>query len=54
MESILRHFLWQGGKNEKNKFNLVSWKQVIQCQECGGLGIRSPKLTNLAFGGKIV
>lgn len=54
MESILRHFLWQGGKNEKKKFNLVSWKQVIQRQESEGLGIRSPKLTNLAFGGKIV
>jgi len=33
---------------------LVSWKQVIQCQERGGLGIRSPKLRNLAFRGKIV
>lgn len=54
MERILRHFLWQGGKNEKKKFNLVSWKQVIQQRENKGLGIRSPKLTNLAFGGKIV
>eukprot|EP00253_Pinus_taeda_P036249 PITA_36249 len=54
MVSILRYFLWQDGKNEKKKYNLVSWKQVIQSQEKGGLGIRSPMLTNLAFGGKIV
>jgi len=54
MEVILHQFLWQGGKNDKKKFNLVSWKQVIQSQDRGGLGIRSPKFLNLAFGGKIV
>eukprot|EP00253_Pinus_taeda_P032306 PITA_32306 len=54
MEFILHHFLWQGRKNEKKKYNLINWKQVIQTQEHGGLGIRSPKLLNLAFGGKTV
>jgi len=54
VEAILRHFLWQGGRNERKKYNLINWKQVIQPQEHGGLGIRSPKLLNLAFGGKIV
>eukprot|EP00253_Pinus_taeda_P003821 PITA_03821 len=54
MEVVLHHFLWQGGKNDKKKFNLVSWKQVIQAQDRGGLGIRSPTFLNLAFGGKIV
>lgn len=54
MERVHRHFLWQGGKTDKNKFNLVSWKNIIQSQEKGGLGIRSPKLLNLAFGAKIV
>lgn len=54
MEAILHHFLWQGGKNEIKKYNLVNWKQVIQPQEHGGLGIRSPKLLNLAFFSKIV
>eukprot|EP00253_Pinus_taeda_P022073 PITA_22073 len=42
--------LKSGGKKEKNKFNLVSWKSVIQSPDRGGLGIRSPKLLNLAFG----
>jgi len=41
-------------QNDKNKFNLINWKQVIQPQDRGGLGIRSPKFLNLAFGGKIV
>eukprot|EP00253_Pinus_taeda_P013489 PITA_13489 len=54
MERALRHFLWQGGKTDKKKFNLVSWKNIIQSQEKGGLGIRSPKLLNLALGAKIV
>lgn len=42
------------GENDKKKFNLINWKQVIQSQDRGGLGIRSPKFINLAFGGKIV
>lgn len=54
MDSILRFFLWQGGKNEKKKFNLVNWKQVIQSPENGGLGIRSPSIMNLAFSGKLI
>ena len=33
LEVALRHFLWQGGKNDKTKFNLVSWKHVIQTQD---------------------
>lgn len=53
MEVVLCHFLWNGGKNDKRKFNLVSWKHVIQTQDRGGLSIRSPKFLNLAFGGKI-
>jgi len=40
MDSILKFFLCQGGKNKRKKFNLVGWKQVIQIQEKGGLGIR--------------
>eukprot|EP00253_Pinus_taeda_P019059 PITA_19059 len=26
LEVALRHFLWQGGKKEKSRFNLVNWK----------------------------
>eukprot|EP00253_Pinus_taeda_P012579 PITA_12579 len=54
MERVLRHFLWQGGKTENFFFNLVSWKSVIQPNEKGGLGIRSPKMLNLALGAKII
>eukprot|EP00253_Pinus_taeda_P022180 PITA_22180 len=53
LEIALRNFLWQGGKKEKNRFNLVSWKSAIQSQDRGGLGIRAPKILNLAFGIKI-
>eukprot|EP00253_Pinus_taeda_P033369 PITA_33369 len=53
LEVALRNFLWQGGKKEKNIFNLVSWKSVIQSQDRGGLGIRAPKILNLAFGIKM-
>ena len=54
VEAILRHFLWQGGKTERKKYNLINWKQVIQPHDYGGLGIRSPQLLNLVFGGKII
>eukprot|EP00253_Pinus_taeda_P030665 PITA_30665 len=53
LEVALRNFLWQGGEKEKNRFNLVSWKNVIQSQDRGGLGIRAPKILNLAFGIKM-
>jgi len=29
LEVSLHQFLWQGGKNDKSKFSLVNWKQVI-------------------------
>lgn len=32
----------------------MGWKSIIQAQEKGGLGIRSPKFLNLALGAKIV
>lgn len=53
IEAFLRHFLWQGGKNEKKKYNLVTWRQATQNHENGGLDIRIPKVLNNAFGGKI-
>eukprot|EP00253_Pinus_taeda_P004596 PITA_04596 len=53
LEVALRNFLWQGGKKEKNRFNLVNWKSVIQSQDRGCLGIRAPKILNLAFGIKM-
>lgn len=53
LEVAFRNFLWQGGEKEKNRFNLVSWKNVIQSQDRGCLGIRAPKILNLAFGIKM-
>eukprot|EP00253_Pinus_taeda_P029799 PITA_29799 len=53
LEVALRDFLWQGGKKEKSRFNLINWKNVIQSQDRGGLGIRAPKILNLAFGIKM-
>ena len=36
----IRKFLWQGGKTQGRKFNLVKWEVVIENKNSGGLGIR--------------
>lgn len=53
LEIALRNFLWQGGRQDKGRFNLVNWRTVIQSPDRGGLGIRMPKFLNLAFGIKM-
>eukprot|EP00253_Pinus_taeda_P007045 PITA_07045 len=53
MELIIRSFLWKGGKQDTKKFNLVKWEKVTLPLEKGGLGIRIPRLTNMAMGFKI-
>eukprot|EP00253_Pinus_taeda_P004750 PITA_04750 len=40
-------------KKKKIDLILISWKSVIQSQDRGGLGIRAPKILNLAFGIKM-
>lgn len=52
MELIIRSFLWQGGKQDTKKFSLVKWDKVILPLEKGGLGIRIPRLANMAMGYK--
>lgn len=52
MEIILRDFLWQGGKQEKRKFNLVKGRHVTDKYENGGLSICILQLLNFTFGGK--
>lgn len=54
MELIMRSFLWQGGKQNSKKFSLVKWETVILPIEKGGLGIRVPRLANLAMGFKLI
>jgi hypothetical protein len=50
----VRPFLWQGGKSTHKKFHLVNWNQVTSAQSYGGLGIREPKLMNIALGDKLL
>eukprot|EP00253_Pinus_taeda_P016021 PITA_16021 len=54
MELIIRSFLWQGGKQDTKKFSLVKWSKVILPMEKGGLGIRVPRLANIAMGFKLI
>lgn len=54
IELIIRRFLWQGGKIEKKKISLVSWKKVIAPYDKGGISIRHPVLMNTTLGDKIV
>eukprot|EP00253_Pinus_taeda_P035640 PITA_35640 len=53
MELIIRSFLWQGGKKDTKRFSLVKWDKVILPLEKGGLGIRVPRLANMAMGFKL-
>jgi hypothetical protein len=54
IESILRRFLWKGGKQSENKLPLVSWGKVIKPLSEGGLQIRDLRSQNLALGAKIL
>jgi len=54
MELIIRSFLWQGGKQDNKKFNLVRWEQVALPYEKGGITIRLPGLMNISLGTKII
>ena len=53
IELIIGSFLWQGGKRERKKFNLINWKQVTASYKNGGLSIKLPRLMNTALGRKI-
>eukprot|EP00253_Pinus_taeda_P033675 PITA_33675 len=54
MELIIRIFLWQGGKHDTKKFSLVKWSKVILPLAKGGLGVRVPRLVNIAMGFKLI
>ena len=50
----LRNFLWQGGKTQGKKSNLINWDKVMEDKTKGGLGIKDPCMMNLAMGAKLV
>ena len=54
MESMLRKFLWEGGKGNEKKFHLISWKKIQKPRSEGGLQVRSLASQNLALGAKLL
>jgi hypothetical protein len=54
IDSILRKFLWEGGRNEGEKMHLISWDKVKAPRMEGGLQVRDVATQNLAMGGKIL
>ena len=54
IESILKKFLWKGGKGNLKKLHLVSWEKIQKPYSEGGLQIRSIQTQNLAMGTKLL
>ena len=54
INEMLRHFLWEGGRNCEKKIHLVSWDKVMKPKMEGGLQIRNVAIQNLVMGGKIL
>lgn len=52
--SLLRDFLWQGGKGNEKKNHLVNWDLVKRPITEGGLQIRDPSLVNTTLGGNLL
>jgi len=45
IDALRRNFLWQGSEDKK-KFHLVKWKELIVSKNTGGLGIRNLRKQN--------
>ena len=54
IESLLKKFLWKGGKQNEKNLPLVSWDKVAKPLMQGGLQIRQLAVQNLALGAKIL
>eukprot|EP00253_Pinus_taeda_P023626 PITA_23626 len=54
ISSLLRNFLWQGGRGNDKKLHLVNWDTIKKPIDEGALQIRDPSLVNLALGSKIL
>jgi hypothetical protein len=50
----IQKFLWQGGKSNTNRLHLANWNLVRSPKYHRGLGIRDPKLVNIALGTKLL
>jgi hypothetical protein len=48
----IRQSLWKGGKSNTKIFHLENWNLVRAPNDHGGLGVRDPKIVNLALGEK--
>eukprot|EP00253_Pinus_taeda_P017716 PITA_17716 len=51
IREIIRDFIWRGA-DQKKKWALVSWSQLTERKEKGGLGLRDPEILNKIRGGE--
>jgi hypothetical protein len=54
IDTLLRIFLWEGGRQTERKLHLVSWEKLKKTILEGGLQIRDVATQNLAMGEKIL
>ena len=54
MESLIKKFLWEGGKGNTHRLHLVSWNKIQKPYKEGGLQVRDLANQNLAMGAKIL
>lgn len=52
IRDVIRNFIWQGF-DQKKKWALVSWSQLTERKEKGGLGLRDPETLNRVLGAKL-
>eukprot|EP00253_Pinus_taeda_P017343 PITA_17343 len=52
IREIIRKFIWSGS-DQKKKWALVSWSQLTERKEKGGLGLRDPENLNRVLGAKL-
>ena len=52
MESLLKKFLWEGGKGNLHRIHLISWNKIKMPYKEGGLQVRDLANQNLAMGAK--
>jgi hypothetical protein len=54
VEVMIRHFLWEGGKQTGRRLHLVKWGKLTKPFLEGGLQIKDMQMQNLALGAKIL
>eukprot|EP00253_Pinus_taeda_P035869 PITA_35869 len=54
ISSLMRNFLWNGGRGNDNRFHLINWETTKRPMEEGGLQIRDPLLANIVLGCKLL